>query len=48
MNILIAFSSNHGPSYVAFNTISLNLELEFHRDIANAISFSKDQLKRHL
>lgn len=46
MNILLAFSSHDGPSWLAFNTDSLNLELEHHRNINDAINFSREQQKK--
>lgn len=47
MNILLAISSYiDGPDYVAFSTNSLNMELKHHKDILDAILFSREQLKK--
>ncbi len=48
MNILLSFSSEDGPSYLAFNTDSLNLELPYHKFIWDAINFSREELKKEL
>lgn len=48
MNILLSISSHDGPSWVAFNTDSLNLGLPHHRDIFDAISFSLQELQKEL
>lgn len=48
MNILLSFSSEDGPTYLAFNTDSLNLELEHHKNILDAIDFSREELKKEL
>lgn len=48
MNILLAFSSHDGPSYLAFNADFLNLELPHHKNILDAINFSREQLKKDL
>lgn len=37
MNILLASSSHDGPSWVAFNLESLNLKLEHHKNLYDAI-----------
>lgn len=37
MNILISASSHDGPFWVAFNLESLNLELEHHKNLHDAI-----------
>ena len=39
MNILLTRSSVDGPSFVAFNLESLKLNLEYHKNIYDVISF---------
>jgi len=39
MNILLSAAGHDGPFWVAFNTDSLNLELEHHKNLLNAIKF---------
>lgn len=42
MNILLAFSDSDSASWVAFNFESLDLELEHHKNLHDAINFCFD------
>lgn len=43
MNILLACSSHDGPLWAAFSLESLNLELEYHKNIYDAINFARKE-----
>lgn len=45
MNILLVISSSDGPSFLAFNTDSINRTIETHKEIMDAIDFCRAQSK---
>ena len=46
MNILLSSSSHDGPYWIAFNLETLNLELEHHKNLYDAIIFCLSYQKK--